>query len=560
MKLVKFAVTNFRSIKKAEITISDTTVLVGKNNEGKSNLLNAISVAMYAITNHGLARVGYRSFESRRNDRLAYNWERDFPISSQNRTKDLDTWFRLEFELSAEEIQEFKKDVKSSLNGTLPLEIFISKNNKSTIKVAKGGRGSITLNDKSSKVTEYIAKRISFNHIHAVRTHQEALSVIDNLLSRELASLEKNSEYKNAITVINALQKPVLEELSKKIKEPLLEFLPNIRDVKINLNDDSRLYRYRRDFEVIVDDGTPTSIEYKGDGVKSLAALGLLKNRYNEQGASIIAIEEPESHLHPGAIHQLQEIISSLGTENQIILTTHNPLFVNRNSVSSNIIIDKGKAVPAKNIKAIRDILGVKVSDNLINSRYVLVVEGKEDQLALSSLLPFLSEKLAKAIRGNDLLIEHLGGAGGLLYKLSSLENQVCSYHVFMDNDEAARVSISKAIEHDVLQVKNINQTMCQGMVDSEFEDCLSLDCYRQEIIDKFGVDLNHAKFRGNKKWSDRVKYVFLEKGKPWSDSVKQKVKYSVADMVNKNPSIALCPHKRTSIDGLVESLEKLVA
>jgi predicted ATP-dependent endonuclease of OLD family len=49
-----------------------------------------------------------------------------------------------------------------------------------------------------------------------------------------------------------------------------------------------------------VDDGTETSLALKGDGVKSLAALSLLKEKEKLLGTSIIAMEEPESHLHPG--------------------------------------------------------------------------------------------------------------------------------------------------------------------------------------------------------------------------------------------------------------------
>src|SRR5690606_35201112 len=126
----------------------------------------------------------------------------------------------------------------------------------------------------------------------------------------------------------------------------------------------------RREFNVIIDDGTPTNIEYKGDGVKSLAALGLLKNKLRHTGASIIAIEEPESHLHPGAIHQLNGIIRSLAETNQVILTTHNPLFVDRENIKTNIIVNEGKATPAKNVNAIRDVLGIKASDNLTNANY----------------------------------------------------------------------------------------------------------------------------------------------------------------------------------------------
>ena len=50
--------------------------------------------------------------------------------------------------------------------------------------------------------------------------------------------------------------------------------------------------------------------------------------------------------------------------------------FVVRDNISRNIIIDNGTAKPAKNLKEVREVLGIKVSDNLINSKYVLVVEG----------------------------------------------------------------------------------------------------------------------------------------------------------------------------------------
>lgn len=47
MKLVSFSVTDYRSITTAyKIKMSDMMVLVGRNNEGKSNILGALSLAM----------------------------------------------------------------------------------------------------------------------------------------------------------------------------------------------------------------------------------------------------------------------------------------------------------------------------------------------------------------------------------------------------------------------------------------------------------------------------------------------------------------------------------
>ncbi len=568
MKLVKFSVTNFRSILKAhDIPISDTTVLVGKNNEGKSNLLKALSIAMNTISVHAMearrkskGHTTVRRYHPRRHANNFYDWTRDFPISHRSRRGSKETIFNLEFELTDDEVIAFSNEIKSNLNGTLPIRITIGDNNQPDIKVVKGGRGNKTLNSKSAKITEYIARRISFNYIPAVRTHKQTLNVIEELLSNELSSLEDNQEYQEALQTINDLQQPVLEALSNKIKEPLSEFLPNIQHVQITMPDDSRYTRYRRDFDVEIDDGTLTSIEHKGDGVQSLAALGLLKNKFHRTDASIIAIEEPESHLHPGAIHQLQEIIDSLENDNQIVLTTHNPLFVNRNSISSNIIVDTGKASQAKNIKVIRDTLGVRVSDNLTNARFSLVVEGEDDKIALEAILPHLSDILGLAIKKHSLVIDYIGGAGNLSYKLSLLKSQLCSYHVFLDNDSAAVLQRDKALDADILNIKNLTQTICNGMTESEFEDCINPIIYKDQILDIYDVNLNVPEFRGNSKWSDRVKECFLSQGKPFNKTIKANVKKTVSEVIALNATNALCPHKRSSIDALAASLERLIS
>ena len=69
MKLVDLSATNYRSITNAhKITLQNLTVLVGKNNEGKSNLLTALNVAMTTLLFHCRSRehhyhiIGYVSY------------------------------------------------------------------------------------------------------------------------------------------------------------------------------------------------------------------------------------------------------------------------------------------------------------------------------------------------------------------------------------------------------------------------------------------------------------------------------------------------------------------
>ena len=555
MRLVNFSVTNYRSITTAHrIAFSNVTVLIGKNNEGKSNLLRALEAAMLLLQHHANRRP-----LARRTDDGLYIWKRDFPILLQNRRTSTQTILKIEFLLDDIELQEFKNEIGSSLNGSLPLEIKIGKDHEPQIRLVKSGKGTKTLTSKSATIAKFIANRIHFNYIPAVRTDSATIELIGNMLSQELRTLETDESYLSALTTIALLQQPILNELAQRVQGPLQEFLPSIKSVKIEISELNRRYSLRRDINVIVDDGTPTSIEYKGDGVKSLAALGLLKSQNTKLGASLLAIEEPESHLHPAAIHQVNDIIQSIAQTSQVIITTHNPLFVDRANIKSNIIVTDGSATPAKTISAIRDLLGIKASDNLTNANYALVVEGEEDSVALKAILPLLSDKIGKALRNNLLIIEPIGGAGNLSYKLSLLKNSLCATHSLLDGDDAGRIAYEKAEKDGLISIAACTFITCNGMTQSEFEDCYELDVYKDAILSEFGVDLASSKFRGNGKWSDRMRSVFLDQGKPFTDSICSKVKSSVSIAIFRNPKNALNTHRRNSIDALVQALERMV-
>jgi putative ATP-dependent endonuclease of the OLD family len=56
---------------------------------------------------------------------------------------------------------------------------------------------------------------------------------------------------------------------------------------------------------MVVDDGTATDLQLKGDGVQSLAAISLIRHVSEERSGErelVLAIEEPEAHLRPRAV------------------------------------------------------------------------------------------------------------------------------------------------------------------------------------------------------------------------------------------------------------------
>jgi predicted ATP-dependent endonuclease of OLD family len=312
----------------------------------------------------------------------------------------------------------------------------------------------------------------------------------------------------------------------------------------------------------VIDDGTPTLLQYKGDGVQSLAALGIMRH-VSERGARgknlVVAIEEPESHLHPTAIHELRDVLKELSDKYQIVVTTHCPLFVDRGNISSNIIVHNKRAIPAKKIQQIRDVLGVRASDNLRHAELVLLVEGEEDKLSLKKLLHHMSPSIRSTIENGTLAIDTLGGGTNLAYKVSLIRDALCLTHCFLDDDKCGRDSFDRAKTQGLLTDADVNFSICKGMTEAEIEDLYDSNIYENMVKNTYRVTLQSPKFRTNKKWSERMRDTFRQQGKQWNDRVERELKTKIAEIVVQNPEIALSNKKKTAIVALISALEERI-
>ena len=155
-------------------------------------------------------------------------------------------------------------------------------------------------------------------------------------------------------------------------------------------------------------------------------------------------------------------------------MTTHCPLFVDRASIKSNILVHKNKATPAKDVRQIREILGVRAADNLQHAELILVVEGEEDRRALVALLKQHSKPLAAAVAQQSLGIESLQGGTNLSYKLSQIREAMCAAHAFLDHDECGLKSSQRAEREGLLLIADVTLTASNGMKESESRTCMT--------------------------------------------------------------------------------------
>ena len=199
MKLVSIEIENYRSIHKRQAINLDQplTVIIGPNNEGKSNLLRSVAAAMQTI---GFFR--YERFEASKDNKLlkfrvpasVYEWENDFPRQLQSKNPEGETCFLLEFNLNDEERKKFRTKCGSANNGTLPVEIRLGKG-RGNFKVKKPGRGAGSYGEKTPKIARFISEHFEFQYIPAIRTEKLSLEVIENLLEREMSTLKANDDY-----------------------------------------------------------------------------------------------------------------------------------------------------------------------------------------------------------------------------------------------------------------------------------------------------------------------------------------------------------------------------
>lgn len=558
MKLISFSVKNYRSIRNAyQIDLSNYSVIVGPNNEGKSNILRALAFSFNVLLDRRLARS--RSFpygHLRSNEDLSYCWERDYPMMLQTKSPKGRSEFTLVFDLSSDERKLFAKQFEVNLSKQLKIRTTLG-NRFSSCNIVVGGPAKQKLEKQKDEVLSFITDRISLQYIPAIRTTDIAVEHVKSLLAEELAALERDKEFRQHLKKIEEYQRPIIEKIASSLNDTISEFIPDVKGVQINYRE-SYARRLGMRCEIMVDDGTETSLNTKGDGIISLTAIALLRyinSKSSSDKRIILLLEEPESHLHPKAIHSLKKVLKEISDDNQIVISTHSPIMIDRSKYSNNILIKSGSATKVQSIKEIRDSLGIVVSDNLVSAEIMVLVEGECDQIIIETWLKGKSAIIANAIKDGRLAFDNLGGASNLSYKAGLYKTLLCDVVAYMDDDKSGREAIDRAVKNNILEHDSCFLSICEGHPESEIEHLIRYDTYFSLIKEKYGVELNTPSFRNNGLWSTRIKKVFQTDGK-WLAKLESEIKDLVAQEVKKVGNLSLCDYHKGSIDAMIRHIE----
>ena len=598
------SISNFRSFKKTvNIPISNFSVFIGANNAGKSSILHALYFIQNTIENNIRLKlrkprkaIAYRGNVPRQRIRTVYNPETDLPLNYKNNVNK-QTIFQIEFILTNKEKKTLKNNIEHYINNNkisnfLPEYVddriserklkYMLKNNefkisgdlalKITLSEKYDGYSSakISIHDTNQTDVKYhnlmpillfIINHIRFYYIPSVRTTETLRDIILDLLSEQL--LKKNSMYKKKFEDFYETEQNELNKTSKMITEEVSKFWPDIKNINfihsnIGINTPQRYSRMLRLNEIQVDDGINTALELKGDGIQNIIIIlimNYLANSKNPEKKIFLMIEEPESHLHQDAIHKLRDILKELSSDSQVIISTHSTMFIDREKLSNNILVEDNSVKPVKNIASIRNALGITIDENFQNTKTVVLVEGETDVEILERCINDKSKLLKKLIRNKKLVIIPSSGVAKLKVLCATLNLYMCEIFLLLDNDDEAIRACEKVLELKLIHTGNIILCKKSSQRYSEIEDFVIPKYYSDQLKNKYKIKYKPNKSIQKLIWSKRMKKLFDSNNKYWGSDTNLELKKIVANSVKKNGYAAMIK-KENPIQALIKILE----
>jgi predicted ATP-dependent endonuclease of OLD family len=535
MRITEATVGNYRSIgRQTHFALADLTTLIGPNNEGKSNLLRALALGLRVIDAWGRlpdritgngelsgpqVALIYDSYHPRRtpdrNRDVSYNWSSDYPLSKQAAKSPQPTLVRITFSLTDGEVDDFRAATGLANNGTLPIELKFSRA-RTSLQVVKPGRGAAGYASKAPAIAKFVSERIDYVIVPAVRTMDQAMELLNNLATLRLNELASTDEYQKALRKVDELRSNVVASVQANLKETISSYLSNVASVELTRRDVRAAETINR---VTIDDGSATSLAQKGDGVKSLFALALIQHlatqRVDQNKANLVLlVDEPEAHLHSRAVHDLLALFTKIAREQQVVLATHNPIFVNRETIAANVLVRGSAASAARSVQSIREVLGVELQDNLDSAEVVVITEGWTDARILPAVLSHVNTKAAKDFASGRVIIKAATGAGKIGRFIQRERSTACRILVVLDGDKAGEDQAEKLHNEGVLDRKNIFVLRDSGRDVSEIEDLLEPAVYLDALEKEFGRQFKENQFKNpRKKWSQNFLAATLSLG-----------------------------------------------
>jgi putative ATP-dependent endonuclease of OLD family len=506
IKTVRIA--GFRALENIELQLERTTVLTGMNNTGKTSFLKALQIALG--NRQFISQDDFFVSDHKHSDEIII----DLKIVPVDKNGKETSFFSDDWEEVFQEKRIVSKIEASFVSIRTIVKFNELTNTYKTSQQALNDWGLFKENGKywfenvsDAKENSNNFKEMPFFYVDAKRDILDDIKIKNSYLGKMLSKIEYNNED------VEALEKQIKDLNDKAVDKSYI--LKNIRDNLKGLEtamdssdgevEITPFTKKIRDLNKGVsiyykDKDNSFSMEYHGMGTRSWSSLLTLKafiallERNSEEEKKvffpIIALEEPESHLHPNAQKKLYNQISSMC--GQTIISTHSPYIATSaelNEIRS--LYKKGDRVVSGRLNldnlSIEDIRKIKQKvvhskGELFFSKGIVLFEGETEEQAL----PIFAKKYFKQSSfemGLDFI--GVGGSGNYLPFLRFADSLSIPWFILSDGEKPAINDVTRAVKKIIID-ENLNINECENVFilndGADFEKNLLNDGFIEEI------------------------------------------------------------------------------
>lgn len=292
-------------------------------------------------------------------------------------------------------------------------------------------------------------------------------------ITQKIESIGKNA----------SLRRKLEAELSRKTTDYINKKWKEHSNISIDIRIDKGLNLVIQVKDIDVEDGFH-DMEARSDGFKQFISLLLTISADNEAGHlknKLILIDEPEIHLHPSGIRDMLQELLLLGKNNYVFVSTHSNFMLDRDTKERHYLIQIHNGITvAKQIATEEDLnddeilqaaFGINVIRDFL-SQHKLLVEGLSDKVLLKKALDSLKPK-------NDILITN-GRGDKIKANATLMDYNEVNPLVLLDDDEAGRCFKKEVLaigggfnNKNVLTIRDIyGDIINKGTI----EDCLPIE------------------------------------------------------------------------------------
>lgn len=362
MKLRRLQIENFRGIASLDLALGDTTVLIGENNTGKTAVLDALRFAL-------------RDIRSRRGCAFdAYDFHLQSATSEPTSSPEIGIRLTFREDVAGDwgdkrlARLDRAKIAQIDSNGCATVILKVGARFDSTKQefvqdwefqnldgAPLTGVADIAVGILQSEVSYYYlaALRDAARHFDAKGTFWRPFLKESQLTAEKRIEIEtKLSELNDLIISSHASFSQVVSRLTevKNVVSMYGEDLVSIDAVPERLFD----MLAKAQVNLNTDTGAKIPVRRHGEGIQSLAVLTLFNaflQAWNK-GDPIVALEEPEAHLHPSAVRALWLLIEKI--PGQKIISTHSGDLLSE--VPSEAVIRLYKAAGVVSASRLKDV------------------------------------------------------------------------------------------------------------------------------------------------------------------------------------------------------------